>query len=116
MKMKYLDTVRLIRDKPEYAEEGLHAGDTCVIWLPEIRDNLFYVFYDNKETDYEKYECWETCVDVADVELVEDYGLTDAEVAEALPSDEPWWCIVEDGFIKNALGEKKNKVAYDYDS
>lgn len=26
------------------------------------------------------------------------------------------WCIVEDGFIKNLNGDKKNKIAYDYES
>lgn len=27
-----------------------------------------------------------------------------------------WWCKVEDGYIVNLKGEKKNKTPYDYDS
>ncbi len=115
MKMRYLDTVRITKEKPEYAEIGLHAGDTCVIWLPEIRDNTFLVMVDSTAPD-EPYDPEYYCVNVADLELVEEYGLTNEQIAKSLPSDQPWWCIVEDGFIKNLKGEKKNKIAYDYDS
>lgn len=27
-----------------------------------------------------------------------------------------WWCKVEDGYIMNLLGEKKNKISFAYDS
>ena len=44
-------------------------------------------------------------------------NLTDAEIQESLPKQDPrWWCKVENGFIMNLLGEKKNKIPYDYDS
>lgn len=38
-------------------------------------------------------------------------------ILDELPKNNPkWWCKVEDGFIVNLLGEKKNKIAYDYNS
>ena len=34
-----------------------------------------------------------------------------------LPQNNPkWWCKVEDGYILNLLGEKKNKEPYKYHS
>jgi len=116
MKMKYLDRVKVINMETKYENDGVKLGDIGTIWLPEIRFNKFYVMFDNNESDFKLYDCWYCEIDVADIELVEGYGLTNEEIAKDLPSDEPWWCIVEDGFIKNLKGEKKNKIAYDYDS
>ena len=34
-----------------------------------------------------------------------------------LPKHNPkWWCLVEDGYIMNLLGERKNKIPFDYNS
>ena len=116
MKIRYLDKIRVIQNRKNYEKENVHLGDIGTIWLPEIRYNKFYVMFDSNESDFKLYDCWYCEIDVADIELVEEYGLTNEEIAEDLPSNEPWWCIVEDGFIKNLKGEKKNKIAYDYDS
>lgn len=56
-------------------------------------------------------------VKVKDLELVIDYHATDEMILDALPLKNPTWpCKVENGFIVNLLGEKVNKIAYDYDS
>lgn len=109
--MRYLDKVKLLKDYGEKAQ----TGDVGVIWLPEIRDNTFFVMFDKTKSD-EPYDPVYYSVNIADIELVEEYGLTNEQISQDLPSDEPWLCIVEDGYIKNLNGEKKNKIAYDYDS
>ena len=63
-------------------------------------------------TDYAEIEIY-----VGDLELVTDNGLTDEEIMHDLPKHDPrWWCKVEDGYILNLLGERKNKIAYDYEN
>ena len=48
---------------------------------------------------------------------MKDNKCSDKEILEDLPKQNPkWWCKVEDGYIMNLLGEKKNKIAYDYNS
>jgi len=109
--MKYLDKVMLINDN--YEKIGLFSGDIGTIWLPEIRDKTFYVLFMKENTDDNFID---TSIKIQDLKLVESSKLTNEQIAKDLPSNEPWWCIVEDGFIKNLKGEKKNKIAYDYDS
>ena len=56
-------------------------------------------------------------IKIKDLELVKDNGFTDKELLESLPVNNPeWWCKVENGYIVNLKGEKKNKIPYDYDS
>ena len=56
-------------------------------------------------------------INVSDLELVKDNKITDSAILEALPKKNPkWWCKVENGYIINLLGEKKNKIPYDYNS
>ena len=111
--MKYFDKVKVLRDDENYSKAGIHAGDVGIIWFAEIRDNCFMVLF---ETDSEMDWCDTTSIKITDLEVIENGNATDDEIKEDLPSDQPWWCIVEDGFIKNLKGEKKNKIAYDYDS
>jgi len=113
--MKYLDKVKVINMRKEYVEEGVKLNDIGTIWLPEIRYNTFFIMFDDAEDSDTYFEPRYCEMYVGDLELVEDYGLTNEEIAKDLPSNEPWWCIVEDGFIKNLKGERKNKIAYDYD-
>ena len=126
--MKCLDEVRVIRDKKEYNDAGVFVGRIGRIVCPEIRGNTFEVVfidsrYYNKEVEYDE----ETLknmeddiyleVDVADLEFVSDSLMKDEDILNVLPDNDPrWWCKVENGFIYNLLGEKKNKIAYDYDS
>ena len=111
VKMRFLDRVKLISDK--YEKEGAKKGDLGNILEPEIRYGAFFVvFHDKTGRDYA-----EICADVFDLEFVEDAGVTDEELLNALPKQDPrWWCIVQDGFVYNLKGEKKNKIPYVFDS
>ena len=45
------------------------------------------------------------------------FPLNDEDILEDLPAHNPdWWCRVEDGYILNLKGERKNKIPYDYNS
>ena len=109
--MKWLDKVRVTSN--EYESEGVKMGAVGTIILSEIRGNTFDVVFSLPDgRDYA-----ETEIHVKDLELVRDNGLSDQEILEDLPGHDPnWWCKVENGFILNLKGEKKNKIAYDYDS
>ena len=112
--MKYFDEVRLVVEKEKYKKENIKKGEIGTIWLPEIRDNEFYVCFETgDEHDWYKY----CCIEINDLELVKEGDITDEDLLEELPKNNPkWWCKVEDGYIKNLLGEKKNKIPYDYNS
>ena len=112
--MKEYDKVKLIINKPEYIEQNIHKGDVGYICLPEIRDNCFYVeFETGNSEDWYKY----ANIKIEDLELVKDGGFTDEEILDGIPNKDPhWWFKVEDGYIMNLLGEKKNKIPYDYNS
>ena len=70
------------------------------------------VFSDSKGKDYALIEIY-----VGDLEVVRSSNLTDEDILEDLPKHDPhWWCKVENGYILNLLGEKKNKIPYDYES
>ena len=109
--MKYLDSVRLISDK--YSEKGYYKGAIGAIILPEIRMTFFEVeFFNVPNADSTL-----VAIDVADLEVVEPSDMTDQQILEDLPTPNPkWWCKVEDGYIVNLLGERKNKVPFDYNS
>lgn len=111
--MKWLDDVRVTVSKKEYEEQGVFEGAVGTIIFAEIRHNQFEVVFSRPDgSDYAEID-----INVADLELVKDNGLTDEEILEDLPEHDPhWWCKVENGFILNLLGDKKNKIAYDYDS
>ena len=50
-------------------------------------------------------------IKIKDLELEEDSMFSEKEILEDLPKQTPkWWCKVEDGYIMNLLGEKKNKI------
>lgn len=126
--MKYMDEVRVIKDKKEYNKEGIYAGRTGWINSCEIRSGSFQViFIDpryidetfewNDESIYLLAEDVIITMNIEDLEFVSDGGATDEIILSGLPQNDPrWWCKVEDGFIYNLLGEKKNKIAYDYNS
>ncbi len=128
--MKYEDDVRVIKDKEKYKNLGITKGMVGYISLPEIRNNTFFVcFIDENFKLHENEPEWfqkhydeikddKLCeIKIQDLELINDNGLTDEEILKSLPKHNPkWWCKVEDGYIMNLLGEKKNKIPYDYDS
>ena len=121
--MKFLDKVKVINLKESYGKENIKLNDIGVIWEAEIRDNSFYVMFDDnsdekfynekKEQAFFKY----CIINIKDLELVEEGIATDEMILDALPQNNPrWWCKVEDGYIINLLGEKKNKEPYKYNS
>ncbi len=111
--MKWLDQVRVTVSKKKYEKEGVFKGAIGTIILSEIRYNQFEVVFSNPDgSDYAEIE-----INVSDLELVKDNGLSDQSILQDLPKHDPhWWCKVEDGYILNLLGEKKNKIPYDYNS
>lgn len=110
--MKYFDRVRVISD--DYEEYGIKRGDEGHILLPEIRYGAFEFHREDPVTGMDDASA---AVKVKDLELVIDYHTTDEMILDALPLKNPAWpCKVENGFIVNLLGEKVNKIAYDYDS
>ncbi len=110
--MKYLDRVRVITDK--YEEKGVKKGDEGHILSAAIRYNTFNFYREDPVTFADDISA---AIFVGDLELVESSDITDEEILEDLPKRDPnWWCKVEDGFIKNLKGERKNKIPYDYNS
>ena len=128
--MKLYDDVKVINDREEYKKEGVKKGMVGYIVLPEIRDNTFLVSFIDENFEKHKNDpdwfvihCNELKDDVfceikiQDLLVVEDGGSTDEDILAELPKNNPkWWCKVEDGYIVNLLGERKNRVPYDYNS
>lgn len=128
--MRASDDVKVINDNEKYAQEGVYKGMIGYIAMPEIRNNCFFVcFIDENfsmhddepewfEEHYNELKDDIFCeIKVEDLELVQDGGCSDEELLERLPKNNPqWWCKVEDGFIMNLNGDKKNKIPYDYNS
>ena len=124
--MRLLDDVRVINDN--YINEGIHKGMIGTILDAPIFDNRFFVnFQDQRVCDKEFMSKEEnifklkddiyTTIKIEDLELVQDNHFTDDDLSKGLPEEhKDWWCRVEDGYIMNAFGKKKNKIPYDYDS
>ena len=110
--MKYLDRVRVITDK--YEKDGIKKGDEGHILSAEIRYNSFDFYREDPITFADNISA---AIFVGDLELVNSSNITDEDILEALANHDPnWWCKVEDGFIKNLKGDKKNIIPYDYNS
>ena len=113
MKMKWLDEVRVTVSKPEYEKQGVYKGMVGTIIFAWIRDNQFEVVFDDENGQDFAYPL----IFVGDLEVVRSSNITDEGILKDLPKNDPhWWCKVEDGYILNLLGEKKNKIPYDYES
>ena len=109
--MKYLDKVKILTDK--YEKDGVKKGAIGTIIFSEIRAETFEVVFSDKDGyDYAMMEIF-----VGDMETVKSSDMTDEDILEDLPAHNPaLWCKVEDGYILNLKGEKKNKIPYDYRS
>lgn len=124
--MKLLDDVIVTSDN--YANEGVYNGMRgTILDAPIIWNSFFVNFQDQRVYDKESMHVQKNIfklnddiyipINIKDLEVIKPSKLTDAELAEALPpAPENWWCKVENGYILNAKGERKNKIAYDYDS
>lgn len=111
--MKYLDDVKVTANREYYNKNHVFKGSIGTIIFAEIRDNAFEVVFSKPDgADYAEIE-----INVSDLELVKENKIADSAILDALPQKNPkWWCKVENGYIMNLLGEKKNKIPYDYNS
>ena len=94
----------------------------------DIRWESFYIcfqdqrvydekFMSNKENIFDLKDDICCAIKIEDLELVKDGNCSDKTIKNSLPENhKDWWCKVEDGFIVNLKGKKKNKIAYDYKS
>ena len=128
--MRVGDDVRVVNNNEKYAQEGVYKDMIGYVAMPEIRNNSFCIcFIDENfgkhdedpewfEKHYNELKDDIFCeIKIQDLELVHDGKYTDKDLLERLPKkDTHWWCKVEDGFIMNLNGDKKNKIPYDYDS
>jgi len=114
--MKYLDMVKVINDKEEYLELGICKGMVGMLTEPAICfNNKFFVIFSHRY--FEDKEDHYTYMDVGDIETVEDGNATDEQILKDLPKEhQNIWCKVENGYITNLKGERKNKIPYDYNS
>ena len=124
--MKYLDDVKVLNDN--YKNEGITKGMIGTIIDPDIRWNSFFVIFQDQrvyDKDFMNVEDNilklndDICIGVKieDLELVRDNNTDDMLILSDLPEKyKDWWCKVEDGYILNLKGERKNKIPYDYES
>ena len=126
--MKLFDDVKVIRNNEYYNKNGVFVGRIGTINSAEIRDNTFEVVFIDERFWDKSFE-WtdenlETVKDdiflemnIEDLEVVKESNATDEDILESIPlKNKEWWCKVENGYIVNLLGEKKNKIPYDYNS
>lgn len=109
--MKWLDEVEVLTDK--YEKQGVKKGAIGTIIFAWLRDCEYEVIFSNPDgTDYA-----DELIHVRDLRVTRSSDITDEDILEDLPLHNPnWWCKVEDGYILNLKGERKNKIQYDYDS
>ncbi len=128
--MKIYDEVILLIDRKEYNDNGIFKGMIGTVWSGEIRDESFLVLFidENFKLHKDDVEWFEENafnlkdditipIKIEDLEVVKEGNATDEMILEDIPKQNPkWWCKVENGYIMNLLGEKKNKIPYDYKS
>ncbi|MBQ9115222.1 MAG: hypothetical protein IJY07_04710 [Clostridia bacterium] len=109
--MKLFDDIVVLNDN--YAHLGVKKGARGAIIKGEIRSNKFLVeFFDLEDDDMPIYG-----IKIYDMEVTQESNISDQAILNDLPLKNPkWWCKVEDGYIYNLLGERKNTIPYDYDS
>ncbi len=124
--MKLLDDVKVINDK--YKESGILKGMIGTIIDADIRWNSFYVcfqdqrvynlnFMADKNNVFKLKDDICFGIKIEDLELFKNNNCSDEKIKASLPENhKDCWCKVEDGYIINLKGEKKNKVAYKYNS
>ncbi len=122
--MKLFDKVKVLVSRQRYSEREVYEGMIGTIIDAEIRGRTFHVIFtdptpvttDNWDTIDLKDDIL-CAIHIKDLEVVEESDCTDEYLLENLPKQNPkWFCKVDDGFIINLLGEKLNKIPYDYDS
>ena len=126
--MKFLDRVEVINDNEDYNKNNVTKGMIGTIIDAEIRDNCFNViFIDERVKDKEFMAVEENFlslkddiiypIKIKDLKLIEDNKCNDETILNSIPLNNlNWWCKVENGYIVNLKGNRKNKIPYDYDS
>ena len=124
--MKLLDEVKVLND--DYISEGITRGMIGTIIDADIRWESFYVCFQDQRCYVENFTKNEEnifkvkkdicCgIKIKDLEMVREGNATEELIKRSLPENhKDWWCKVEDGYILNLEGEKKNKIPYRYDS
>jgi len=109
--MKYLDEVKVLKDCEEYNKFGVFSESIGTIISAQIIDNTFLVvFSDSSGKDYAL-----TPIKIEDLEVVASSDIKDDAILNDLPNKNPlFWCKVENGFILNLNGDRKNKFPYKY--
>ena len=108
--MKLFDDIVVLNDN--YIDLGIKKGARGAIIEPEIRFNKFLVEIFDIEEEVPLY-----AIKICDMEVTNESKINDEGILDCLPLKNPkWWCKVEDGYIYNLLGERKNSIPYDYDS
>ena len=112
--MKFLDEVKLINAGKNYQNYNLKTGMVGTIIEAAIRDNYFLVAFSSRDIFEDDIIA---PVKIEDLTVVKKQNCSDKMILDDLPKQNPkWWCKVEKGYILNLLGEKKNKIPYDYNS
>lgn len=126
--MKFLDEVEVLVDRKDYNEKGIYKGMIGIIIDAEIRFNCFHAAFIDKRCNDKDFMAHEDnflsldddvlCpIGIKDLKLVKDNNCSDEKILESIPlHNKNWWCKVEDGYITNLNGERKNKIPFDYDS
>ncbi len=126
--MKLFDRIKVVNDCKYYNKNGVFKGRIGRINSAEIRDNCFEVIFIDQRFFDKNFQWTEenmlTIEDdiflemkIEDIEVIEESDATDEDILQSIPlQNKEWWCKVENGYIMNLLGEKKNKIPYDYKS
>jgi len=112
--MKFLDIVKVVYVNEDYKNYGVKEGDVGTIIEAAIRDDYFLVVFPGSNIFDDDIIA---PIRINDLEFVKSGNASDELILNDLPKNDPrWWCKVEDGYILNLLGERKNKIPYDYNS
>ena len=126
--MKYMDKVKVAKSSKVYQKQGVFKDMIGTIIDPEIRHNCFNVIFIDERVNDQQFMKKEKnflslnddiiCpIKIKDLIVIKNNNYSDDLIFDALPSpDKRWWYKVEDGYIINFLGERKNKIPYEYNS
>ena len=106
--MQVYDKVKVLKDRDEYKKYNVYKGMVGTIICGEIRDNSFHVCFIDPRF-YDENFVWTD----ENMKTMQEDNFCTIKIEDLDPK---WWCKVEDGYILNLLGEKKNKIPYDYNS
>ncbi|HIT77288.1 MAG TPA: hypothetical protein IAD47_00675 [Candidatus Limihabitans stercoravium] len=126
--MKFLDNVKVIKDREEYKKQNIFAEMVGTIIDAEIRDGRFNVIFIDERVKDKNFMASEKNflslkddivypIKIEDLVLVKDNHCKDEMILDSIPNkSKDWWCKVESGYIVNLNGKRKNKIPYDYNS